>query len=178
MLAAIIAIVAYRLRALTVSGAIAAAVVGTAIFGSGGWRNAAVLLAFFVSSTILSQLGKHRTAKESLLRIGKSGARDGAQVLANGAAAAACAVAAMTGALAWQVAFAGAVAAATADTWGTEIGMLQNAPPRSLLTGKRIAAGLSGGVSLLGCVAEAAGAAFLAAIAWRVHASPAFLAVA
>ncbi|MBV9277673.1 MAG: DUF92 domain-containing protein [Candidatus Eremiobacteraeota bacterium] len=178
LLAATIAIVAYRARALTASGAVAAALVGTAIFGSGGWRNAVVLLAFFVTSTALSQLGKRSSTKLALLRIGKSGARDGAQVLANGGVAAACALAAITGPAIWQVAFVGAVAAATADTWGTEIGALRDVPPRSILTGKRISAGLSGGVSLLGSVAEAAGALFLAAIAWSIHASPVLLAVA
>ena len=166
------------MRALTATGALAAVVVGTAIFGSGGWRNAVVLLAFFLSSTALSQLGKRGSAKRTLLQIGKSGARDGAQVLANGGIAAACALAALGGAQIWHVAFAGAVAAATADTWGTEIGTLQSAPPRSILSGKRIAAGLSGGVSPVGSLAEVAGALFLAVIAWMVHASPALLAVA
>ncbi len=121
---------------LTSSGAIAAALVGTAIFGSGGWRNAVVLLVFFVSSSVLSQLGRGSAAKRSLLRIGKSGARDGAQVLANGGIAAVCALAAMTGNPLWQVAFVGAVAAATSDTWGTEVGTLQEKQPRSILTRK------------------------------------------
>ncbi|MBV8726864.1 MAG: DUF92 domain-containing protein, partial [Candidatus Eremiobacteraeota bacterium] len=91
MLASIVALVAWRARALTAAGALAAAFVGTAIFGSGGWRNAVVLLLFFLSSTALSQLGKNSAAKRALRRIGKTGARDGTQVIANGGIAAICA---------------------------------------------------------------------------------------
>ena len=156
----------------------AAALVGTAIFGSGGWRNAVVLLMFFLTSTVLSHFGKERGAKRLLLAIGKTGARDGAQVLANGGVAAGCALAAMGGHAVWEVAFVGAIAAATADTWGTEIGTLQSRPPRSMLTGKAVAPGLSGGVSLLGSLAELAGAIALAAVSWAIQAAPVFLAVA
>jgi uncharacterized membrane protein len=62
----------------------------------------------------------------------------------------------------WFVAFAGAYAAATADTWGTEIGTLAERAPRSILTGKPLAAGLSGGVTQAGTAAEIAGAVLIA----------------
>jgi uncharacterized membrane protein len=65
----------------------------------------------------------------------------------------------------WFVAFAGAYAAATADTWGTEIGTLAERPPRSILTGKPLATGLSGGVSSAGTAAEIAGAVLIALLA-------------
>ena len=135
------------------------------------------MLVFFLSSTALSQLGKNNNAKSALRRIGKTGARDGTQVLANGGVAAVCALATLNGHAIWQVAFVGAIAAATADTWGTEIGALQSVRPRSILTGKQIATGLSGGVSLLGSVAEVAGALLLGAVAWSIQASPVFFAV-
>jgi uncharacterized protein (TIGR00297 family) len=178
LLAAVIAVAAWRLRALTASGALAAALVGAAVFGSGGWRNAAVLLAFFVSATALSQIGRNVAGRKDLHTIGKTGPRDGAQVLANGGVGAVCALAALTGNPIWQIAFAASVAAAAADTWGTEIGTLSARAPRSILTGKRVEAGLSGAVSALGILAEVAGALFVAAVAWAVHASPAFFAVA
>jgi uncharacterized membrane protein len=64
----------------------------------------------------------------------------------------------------WFVAFAGAYAAATADTWGTEIGTLAEAQPRSIVTGKPLATGLSGGVTPAGTAAEIAGAVLIAVL--------------
>jgi len=172
----VIALVAWRARALTPSGALAAALVGTAVFGSGGWRNAAVLLAFFLSSTGLSHLG--RATKKKLLDLGKTGPRDAAQVVANGGIAAVCALIGAGGNSLWTVAFAGAFAAAAADTWGTEIGTLGKGAPRSILSGKRVEAGLSGAITVRGVLAELCGAFFIAGVAWAARASPAFLAVA
>ena len=136
-----------------------------------------VLLAFFVSSTALSHAGRHTERKRRLQQIGKTGARDGTQVLANGGIAAICALASTSGDPIWHVSFAAALAVATADTWGTEIGALQTRSPRSILTGKPIAAGLSGAVSALGTAAELGGAIFISAVAWAANVTPALLAV-
>jgi len=145
---------------LTTSGALAATFVGTAVFGSGGWRNAAVLLAFFSSSVALSHIGWK--TKKKLLDIGKAVPRDAAQVLANGGVATACALAALAGNPVWQVAFAGAFAAAAADTWGTEVGTLAKRAPRSILGWKRVEAGLSGAISAIGTWGELCGALLVA----------------
>jgi uncharacterized protein (TIGR00297 family) len=59
----------------------------------------------------------------------------------------------------------GALAAATADTWATEIGTLFGGMPRSLVTMRRMPAGTSGGVSVVGSLAMIAGAAFIAGVA-------------
>ncbi len=88
------------------------------------------------------------------------------QVFANGGVAAVCAIAAMSGHSWWHAAFAGAFAAAAADTWGTEIGTLANAVPRSIFTGKPIAAGLSGGITIVGTLAELFGAVLVAVVAF------------
>ncbi len=116
---------------------------------------------------MLSRAGKAR--KRGLVDIGKGGPRDAAQVLANGGVATLCAVAWIAFAHGsatslWFIAFAGAYAAATADTWGTEIGTLAAEPPRSVLTGAPIATGLSGGVSPAGTAAEIAGAVLIAVL--------------
>lgn len=161
LFAGIIAFVAYRAHALTGGGALAAAFVGTAVYGSGNLPYAGVLLAFFISSVALSRFGKAR--KSALLDAGKHGPRDGAQVLANGGVAALCAVLGLHGAHgAWSAAFAGAFAAATADTWGTEIGTLFGGTPRSILTLRELPVGLSGGITRIGTLAELAGALFIA----------------
>lgn len=187
-----IAFAAWRARALTRGGAVAAFAVGTLTYGSGGWAFTLVLLAFFLPSVGLSRVGRAR--KKKLVDIGKGGARDAWQVFANGGVATLCALAALlstvgfktwhaaggTGAYlmhaplhtmlstpgtttaAWIAAFAGSYAAATADTWGTEIGTLAQGRPHSILTFRQIPTGLSGGVTLAGSAAEIAGAAWIA----------------
>ena len=143
VLAAAVAAAAWRARALTPSGAIAAFFVGTIVFGAGGWPAAAVLFAFFIPSTLLSRFGRER--KKAAVEA-KHGARDGWQVLANGGVAALCVLLALRGGMPFYAAFAGAFAAAAADTWGTEIGTLSSAAPRSIVTLRRVAPGLSGGI--------------------------------
>jgi uncharacterized protein (TIGR00297 family) len=160
-----VALAALRSKALSKSGAYAAFVVGTGTFAAGSLGTALLLLAFFISSTLLSRAGKAR--KKKLVDIGKGGPRDAWQVLANGGVATVCVLAWVfvdhgTASSIWFVAFAGAYAAATADTWGTEIGTLAPGRPRSILTGKPLATGLSGGVSRPGTAAEIAGAVLIA----------------
>lgn len=170
-LAGAVALLARRMQVLTTSGAIAAWIAGACIFAAGGWAYAAVLFAFFVPSILLSRIGRAR--KRSLVDIGKHGARDARQVAANGGVAALCAVlAAATHAHAIAAAFAGAFAAASADTWGTEVGTLVKMPPRSILTLKRLAPGLSGGVTPAGTLAEIAGACAVALVAWALGVGP------
>lgn len=169
--AAAVAGIALRARALTATGAVAAFVVGTSAFGAGGWPYAAVLFAFFIPSTVLSRIGRRR--KRDLVDVGKHGARDAWQVFANGGVAAVCAVlAAALHNAPLAAAFAGAFAAASADTWATEIGTLAKGFPRSVLTFKPLAPGLSGGITLQGTLAEVAGALFVGVIASLVHVAP------
>jgi uncharacterized protein (TIGR00297 family) len=162
-LAAIVALAAARARALTRSGALAAFAVGTIVFGTQAWTGAAVLFAFFLPSVLLSRLGQAR--KCELQDAGKQGPRDAWQVLANGGVAALCALLAPHGGGRFAAAFAGAFAAASADTWGTEIGTLARSRAVSILTLRPIPTGLSGGVTLVGSLATLCGAALVAAVA-------------
>ena len=79
-------------------------------------------------------------------------------MLANGAVAA---VAACLGS--WPAA-AGAIAAAAADTWATEIGSFSTHPPRLITTGAPVPRGRSGGMTLLGTLGGIAGALAIAAV--------------
>jgi uncharacterized protein (TIGR00297 family) len=170
LLACAIAALAYRSRALDRSGTFAAFVVGAIVFGIGGWKGALVLLAFFIPSTLLSRVGAKR--KRALLDIGKQGPRDAWQVLANGGIAALSMMfVPRYGPIAWT-AFVAAFAAASADTWGTEIGTLARGLPRSILTLRPLAAGLSGGVTAQGTLAEVAGAALVAGVATALRVAP------
>jgi len=87
------------------------------------------------------------------------------QVAANGGLAALAA--AIHGLSGWPLAFgvaAGAVAAATADTWGTEIGRWSAHPPRLITSGVRVARGTSGGITVIGTLGELAGALTVAVV--------------
>ena len=163
LLALVVAIAAYRAHALDRSGAVAALLIGTATFGAGGWRGALVLFAFFIPSTLLSRIGKSR--KRELVDIGKQGARDAWQVFANGGIAALAVVISLRYGAPFAAAFAGAFAAASADTWGTEIGTLARGTPRSILTLRPLATGLSGGITWQGTAAEVVGSMFVALVA-------------
>jgi uncharacterized protein (TIGR00297 family) len=149
---------------LTVGGAAAAVVVGAITYAAGTWAFTAILLAFFVPSVVLSRLGRARK-RATLIDVDKQGPRDAAQVLANGGIATACALGfALTRDHHWAFAFVGAYAAATADTWATEIGTFVGGRPRSILTLRPLATGISGGVTLVGTLAEIAGAWWLGTI--------------
>ncbi|MEO6458230.1 MAG: DUF92 domain-containing protein [Chloroflexia bacterium] len=166
ILAGLVGYGGYRAKALSASGAVAACVIGGIIFGFGGLPWAFVLIAFFASSSLLSFF---KTSDSRKIRASetfeKGGRRDAAQVLANGSVATVLAALSilMGGAtLPYLFAgFVGALAAATADTWATEIGVLSKARPRMLTSWKMVNAGTSGAVTLTGIGAAFAGAMFL-----------------
>ncbi|HVS46024.1 MAG TPA: DUF92 domain-containing protein [Verrucomicrobiae bacterium] len=162
-MAGVVAIVAWRARALTPGGALAAFCIGGIIFTVGGWPLCAVLFGFFLPSALLSRVGRAR--KAALVDVGKHGPRDAWQVLANGGVATLCALLSLRLGAPLLAACAGAFAAASADTWGTELGTLAKGAPRSLLTGKPTAPGLSGGVTWQGSLASIVGAGVVAEIA-------------
>jgi len=156
---------ALRLRWLSLSGGCAALVVGWVTLAAGGWQSALVLLTFFVSSSALSRWRAERKRRMELLT-GKGSRRGAVQVLANGGVATvAVALYALSGDSRWWVAFAGAYAAANADTWGSELGALSPHPPRHLLTGRILQAGDSGGVTALGFLASGMGSGLVALVA-------------
>lgn len=157
LFSALIALLAYRRAALDKSGALGAIITGTAIFGFGGWSWGALLITFFVLSTLLSKF-KAR-AKEGLAeKFAKGSRRDLGQVLANGGAGALLALAyARLQAPALLFAFAGAIATVNADTWATELGVLSRRPPRLITSGEVVEPGTSGGISVLGTLATLAG---------------------
>jgi uncharacterized protein (TIGR00297 family) len=169
VLAAAVALVATRARALTARGAVAATVVGTIAIAA-GWSWGVVLVAYFASSSLLSRVRSAERAVRVGTRIEKDGPRDATQVIANGGVftLAAAGFWASPDPL-WQALGAGALAASAADTWATEIGTLSSATPRSILDWSPVPAGTSGGVTARGLLGGAAGAAFVSLIAWLVR---------
>lgn len=136
------------MRWLTPDGLVAALGVGAAVCWGLGWRGAALLLAFFISGSLLTQFAT-----------GRGGRRNARQVIANGGAAA---LGAMLGS--WPAA-AGALAAAAADTWATELGSFSPVPPRLITSWARVTRGTSGGITVLGTAGGIAGALAMGALA-------------
>jgi uncharacterized protein (TIGR00297 family) len=158
LLSSIIALLAYRRGSLAPSGALGAMLVGTLIFGLGGWVWGLTLITFFVSSSALSHY-KEATKERLAEKFAKGHRRDLGQTLANGGAGALLAVAfAVWDAPALFAAYLGAMATVNADTWATELGVLNPTPPRLITNGQVVEVGTSGGVSRLGTLASAAGA--------------------
>lgn len=165
LLASAIALAGHRGRALAPSGAAASVVVGTLCVAA-GWTWAAMLIAFFATSSVLTRTGSRRKRSAEGI-VAKGGARDAVQVLANGGVFTAAALLSLfPGFPEWQAVGAGALAAAAADTWATEIGMLSQRAPVSILDFRRLPAGTSGGITALGTAAGLAGASFIALTAW------------
>jgi uncharacterized protein (TIGR00297 family) len=162
----IIALASLRLRFLAPSGAAATFVLAALLFGIGGWPWTFPILAFFVSSSLLSKTGKSR--KKSLQSIyEKTGTRDIGQVAANGGTA--CLFALLSHFFPnpiWYKMHLGAVAAVNADTWATEIGIFSVVRPRSLVGFRPVPPGTSGGVTPLGTLGALAGSILIAAAGW------------
>ncbi|UCE01018.1 MAG: DUF92 domain-containing protein [Chloroflexota bacterium] len=158
----LVAYAAFRLHALNVSGAVSAAVIGGLIFGFGGLPWATLLLIFFISSSLLSRVSGQKK-KVLYEKFAKDSRRDYGQVLANGGLGAVLAL------VYWffpenmdlWIAFAGCMAAVNADTWGTELGVLSPVAPRLITNGRVVPNGTSGGITLAGYLASAAGAVLI-----------------
>jgi len=165
LLAGLIALIGWKWEALSASGAVGATVIGGFVFGFGGPTWAVILVAFFVSSSLLSRLGRSRKARNPYLE--KGGPRDLAQTLANGGAALLMALA--VGVVGHDspkypylaLAYFGSLAAATADTWATELGLLSTQRPRLITSGEPTLPGVSGGVTPLGLVGSLLGGLFI-----------------
>ena len=167
LLAILIASLAYRAHSLSKSGALAAMILGTIIFGLGGIPWAVLLLTFFFTSSALSRAFKKR--KQGLNeKYSKGDQRDAGQVFGNGGLAAAFVLFHFfypESNIGW-IGFAASLAAVNADTWATELGVLNPSPPRMITDiRKRVEKGTSGGVSLVGTLASLAGSALIAALA-------------
>lgn len=160
-----IAALALAAGALTVSGALAAVVVG-ALCVLAGWGWAALLILYFVVAVAFSRLGADAKARRTGGVVAKAGRRDAVQVLANGGlfALAAFLSTRVGSGIAPLVAAAavGALAASAADTLATEIGTFVGGEPRSVIDWRVVPAGTSGGVSVSGSLAMVGGAILVA----------------
>lgn len=160
----LIAWLAYRFKTLSLSGSVGAWLLGTIVFGIGGIEWMIPMVAFFVLSSLFSKAGrKHKQILKTVFEKGSN--RDFFQVYANGGIAGVATILYyFTGNSMWYVAFLGSLAAATADTWGTELGTFSRTEPRSILNFNKVPMGTSGGMSLIGTMGAVSGSFVIAAL--------------
>ena len=137
---AAVAFAGYMARTVSVSGAVAGAIIGTMIFVSAGWQGWTLLLVCFLCAAVTSRMGLHR---KTLLGIAeeRGGRRGAGNAIANtGIAAIAALLAALSyGHEAGLIAMTAALVAGASDTiaseigkaWGTRTWALAAAPSRA-----------------------------------------------
>jgi uncharacterized protein (TIGR00297 family) len=163
-------LLAWNRSHLRTDGAIAAFIVGTILFllTVVAWI---ILLVSFTSSSLLSKLKKETSPTKAKAQemFEKGGKRDVGQVLANSLAGLVFLLLILqeggnpSPVSAPIVAYVGVIAAATADTWATEIGTISAKEPRWILNPRKsVPVGTSGGISLFGTLAAFLGSLTLA----------------
>lgn len=156
-----IALLSRRARFLNASGSVATFILGAIIFGFGGWVWSIPVLTFFILSSLLSRVGKAAKMRYHLT-FEKGSERDYAQVLANGGIAGLLMILTLFyPAPEFYLCYLAALAAATADTWGTEIGVLWGRRPRLITTFRPVVPGTSGGITAYGSLGAFIGAFLL-----------------
>ena len=165
---AVLGYVAFRLGTASVPGALTGVLLVflTTVLGGYGW--VAMLVVFFAIGGLSTKLGYERKVERGVEQE-NDGARDTGNVLANSLVALVAVLAVPVGSelgvpeAVFLYAFAGAVAAALADTLSSEIGVLYD-DPRLVTTLEPVAPGTDGAVTWQGTVAGVVGAAVVAAV--------------
>ena len=121
---------------------------------------------FLDASGAVSKMGKHKKAQLTET-FEKGDRRDWAQVLANGGVGGILIlVSVLLADEIWYLVYLAFLAAATADSWGTEIGTYFRGQPRLITTFKKVQPGTSGGVSIIGSVGGFIGAFLIGLCGW------------
>ncbi|MHB1355287.1 MAG: DUF92 domain-containing protein [Anaerolineae bacterium] len=125
----------------------------------GGWVWGALVLLFFLSTIVWSHYGCDRKALllDRLLGRSQIGWQQVTAQLGWGCVLAVLAFQSQPN-IGLTGAFVGVIAAANADTWATEIGVLNRHQPRLMNNGRQAPAGTPGAVTLLGFVSAGGGA--------------------
>ncbi|MDZ7755962.1 DUF92 domain-containing protein [Rhodohalobacter sp.] len=169
-LSLIIAYLAFFLNWITLDATKAVIILGTITFGFGGIWPALALIFFFLSSSLITRNKRldGNVNRSVPLRSDDpyhNSRRDGYQVWGNGFwVAVFC--------LAWfqfemdflLLAVYGTIAAATADTWATEMGTRKKGGTRLITTFKKVEPGTDGGISFAGTLASAVGSMAVASL--------------
>jgi uncharacterized protein (TIGR00297 family) len=149
----------WRIRGVTISGAIAGACVCFLLLVGAGPGAVAGLGTVFVLTWISTSLGRRH--KQQLGTAEAKTGRRASQVLANLGIAAICATVYRfySANPVWLIAMAAALSEAAADTVSSEIGQVVGKAPRLITTCRRVPTGTDGGVTLSGTLAGTCAAA-------------------
>lgn len=158
---------AYRIETLTKSGALLMVIIGATIQLGFGLRGLLLIGLFFITSSFLS---KWKKGKKLIVQsiVEKNDKRDWLQVLANGSLASIFSIFYFISEqqLDFLFAYTVAIAAANADTWASEIGVLSKKDPWMIYPLQKVSKGTSGAVSLLGTWAGLMGALVIGVAAY------------
>lgn len=157
---------AFLINWLTIDGAVSATIFGTIAYGLGGILGAGLVLAFFISGSVLS---KDQVSEEGFLQ--KKFRRDGKQVWANGFwFCLSLVIWFLTEQSEYLVAASASLAATTSDTWATEIGYRRfRSQTRLITTWKKVEPGTDGGISIYGTFGGLLGSVFIGAVYWMLR---------
>jgi uncharacterized protein (TIGR00297 family) len=161
------AVIAWLLKGVNVTGAVAGAAVAFIFYGNGGWRLFLLLLIVFAITFIATKIA---TTKKKTVEIRKGFGRSGSQVMANLFVPTVFLLLADIVVVPY-VALGAAIATLAelaADTVSSELGEAFGRPTYLMTTWKPAATGTNGGVSLLGTVAGTFSAALVAASAFAL----------
>ncbi|SFD88622.1 TIGR00297 family protein [Chitinophaga sp. CF118] len=159
----IIMVVCIKTKKLSVTASLAAGLIGLLIFTGAGYTGILMLGAFFVMGVLATGYRKDKKAVKGV----HQQQRNAGQVLANGGMAAILATIAIfdhTHANTYIIMLAASLAAATADTLSSELGMVYGRNFYNILTFKREPKGLDGVISMEGTLIGGAGALIIAVI--------------
>lgn len=165
VLALIFVIIAFLFNWLTYDGALAAGIFGAISYGIGNWQVALVVLFFFISASLVSN--DVATAEDPFSIKFR---RDGRQVWANGFWL--CLwimIWFISDVQAFLIASIASIAAATADTWATELGSKLRSKTYLVTNFDEISAGTDGGISVRGSLAALMGSAIIAVLFWLLE---------
>lgn len=155
-------------RWLTADGVVAAILTAATLHALGGLWIALSLHAFYLLGSYVSKIRNERKREAERCQEG-SGARNWMQVVCNSLPACIlvwCRYFFADQAQIFSLLAYGIFAAAAADTFSSELGMLSRSKVFSILTGRRMRRGVSGGVSWIGLLAGGIGGFMLALLAW------------
>ena len=149
--------ITHKIKLLSFSGFLGATLMGTFLIMLKSINYISLFIIFFIFSSMISKIFK----KEDFYNT-KGSKRDLIQVYSNGGAALLICIYDYFSPSAFNILlFSSSIAAAMADTWGTEFGKISKSKPKSIITMKMVNHGESGGVTLIGTIASLVGSCII-----------------
>lgn len=152
-----------KFKKLTLTGSLAAAIVGVSVYLSAEWKGVLLLLVFFLLSVIATAHKKQIKTKVHVALLQSEGRTPG-QVFANGGMAAISCLISLwdpSHSELYQLMMAASLASALSDTLSSELGIVYGRRFYNIITFKKDERGLDGVISLEGIIIGAGGSFFV-----------------